>query len=630
MRVRLSSVGRVRGWFLIAALLRFAGPVTLVPTAVLVVLSGLMPMAFMIAMSRITQHVAGSHGGAAATAAMLTRVGPDLLLAFFALIGQQLTAPFQEALAALAARNIDRHTLAGLLSASLQAPLREVEEQQAVSIVTEVTDAFLRNAPTPGVAAAALPRLAARYLQLAASIVVIAVVTSWPVALMLAVGAVVIRRGQRGALDKFTREWVALSADRQRMNYFQAFGIDLPAVKEIRVLGLLAWLRHRYDAESEPYLKQLRRRRRAVLFRPFLVYTAIGFVLAFTAFAVLSRLYNPVTGVAVLVLAGQAMLVSLRFGVFFPECDLQTQYGMQYQSQVDAYRALVRRPEFEAGLPLSAEPLPPARAPLPASTVHEIRFADVRFRYPRASHDMLRGLNLRLEAGRSTALVGVNGAGKTTIVKLLTGAYPPTAGSILVDGNDLAGIDPRDWRRRVAVIFQNFVRFDLTLRENLRLGAAHLPENPDAMVHALARARAQDILDMLPRGLDTVLSPEYPGGVGLSGGQWQRVALARAFYAVSCGATVLLLDEPTAQLDVRSEIDFYNRFLELTEGLTTLVISHRFSTVRRADTIAVLADGRIKEFGSHDELMAGNGNYAAMFHAQADRFDGSAISGMTR
>jgi ATP-binding cassette, subfamily B, bacterial len=629
MRVRLPRVGRVRGWFAVAALLRFAGPVLLVPTAILVLLSGLMPMAFMVAMSRITQDVTSSQGGRAAMAAALTRAGPYLLLAFFALAGQQLTAPFQEALSALAARNIDRHTLAGLLSASLRAPLGQVEKQHAVSIVTEVTDAFMRNAPTPGVAAAALPRLAARYLQLAASIAVIAVVTSWPVALLLAAGAVIIRRGQRGALDKFTREWAALSAERQRMNYFQAFGIDLSAVKEIRVLDLLAWLRHRYDGESETYLRQLRRRRRAILFRPFLVYTAIGFVLAFAAFAVLSRSYDPVTGVAVLVLAGQAMLVPLRFGVYFPECDPQTQYGMQYQSQVDAYRALVHRPEAEAE-PVPDGPVPRARAPLPAGAAHEIRFVDVRFQYPQASHDMLRGLDLCLEAGRSTALVGVNGAGKTTIVKLLTGGYPPTSGRILVDGKNLADIDLRDWCRRVAVIFQNFVRFDLTLRENLRLGAAYLPENRDAMVHALARAHARDILDMLPDGLDTVLSPEYPGGVGLSGGQWQRVALARAFYAVSCGATVLLLDEPTAQLDVRSEIDFYTRFLELTEGLTTLVISHRFSTVRRADTIAVLAGGRIEESGSHDELMTANGNYAAMFRAQADRFDGPAGSGMAQ
>jgi ATP-binding cassette subfamily B protein len=176
------------------------------------------------------------------------------------------------------------------------------------------------------------------------------------------------------------------------------------------------------------------------------------------------------------------------------------------------------------------------------------------------------------------------------------------------------------WRRQVAVIFQNFVRFDLSLRENLQLGAAHLPEDREAMLQALARANAVDILDRLPHGIDTVLSPEYSGGTGLSGGQWQRIVLARALYAVSRGASVLVLDEPTAQLDVRSEVHFYDRFMELTEGLTTLVISHRFSTVRRASKIAVLQDGRISESGRHEDLMARDGVYASMFRTQARRF----------
>jgi ATP-binding cassette, subfamily B, bacterial len=618
----LPSGGRVRAWLRLGLLLRFAGTGTLAATIILALLSGLLPMAFLIAISKATQDLAGAYDSEVIVSGVLARVSTDLVLAFLALACQQMIFPVQEALAVLAGRNIDRHTLTDLLSVSLRAPLERVEEEQAVSTVTEVSDAFMRNAPTPGVAAAALPRLAGRYLQLASAIAVVAVMVSWPVGVLLGVGAVVIRHGQRGSLDKFTREWARLGPARQRMNYFQVFGTDHATTAEIRVLGLLAWLRHRYDSETEAYLKPLWHARRAVLFRPFLVYTAIGFVLSLTAFAALTWVYSSADGVLVLVAGTQAMLLPLRFGVYFPECDVQTQFGMQYKSRIEVYSGMVQRADGALGLRPSITP----RMVLPASGGHEIRFVEVRFRYPHTAQDVLCGLNLELEAARSTALVGANGAGKTTVVKLLTSAYPPTDGMILIDGHDLQSVDLRAWRSRVAVIFQNFIRFDLTLADNLRLGAAHLPEDRDAMAYALARANADDIVKALPDGLDTVLSPEYPGGVGLSGGQWQRVALARAFYAVHRGARVLVLDEPTAQLDVRAEIDFYDRFLELTDGLTTLVISHRFSTVRRADKVAVLADERITESGSHDELVAAQGTYAAMFRTQSDRYGESITS----
>ncbi|TDC82895.1 ABC transporter ATP-binding protein [Micromonospora sp. KC606] len=470
--------------------------------------------------------------------------------------------------------------------------------------------------------------LAGRYLQLASALVLVGVTVSWWVAGLLLIGALVIRFGQRGALATFTDDWSRFGDARQRMNYVQALGIEPGAAKEIRVLGLLPWLQRRFTAESQGYLRPLWRRRREVYLPPFLGYTAIGFVVAVASFVLMSRSYDLADGVAVLVVAVQAMLLPLRFGSYFPECDVQTQYGLQSQNTMAEYRELVTSPTDATepadhartfGRPAAPATTAPRRASDERSP-HEIRFADVHFRYPGAEREVLRGLDLTLAAGRSTALVGVNGAGKTTLVKLLAAGYPPTSGSVLVDGEELTTLDPARWRRDLAVIFQKFVRFDLSLRENLHLGAAHLPADEEVMRAALARANALDIFERLPAGLDTVLSPEYTGGTGLSGGQWQRVALARAFYAVHQGATVLVLDEPTAQLDVRSEVDFYDRFLELTDGLTTLVISHRFSTVRRADAIAVLEDGRITEFGDHDQLLSGSGTYASMFRTQAGRF----------
>ncbi|MEJ3744813.1 ABC transporter ATP-binding protein [Actinomycetes bacterium KLBMP 9797] len=612
---------RIRAWLRMAALLRYAGWDLLVPTAILAILSGLLPTAFIVAMARVLRRLTEAQGAAGLTDAVAA-AGPDLIFAFATLAGQQLVPPLQEALAKWSGRRIDGQVLGDHLSTALRAPLERVERRRAVSAMAEVSDAYQRNAPTPGVGAGVLPMLAGRYLQLTSAVILVGVTVSWPVAGLLLVGALVIRFGQRGALDTFTAEWSRLGDARQRMNYVQALGIEPDAAKEIRVLGLLPWLQRRFTAESDSYLRPLWRRRREVYQRPFLVYTAIGFVVAVVSFVILTRSYDPADGVVVLVVAVQAMLIPLRFGVYFPECDVQTQYGLQYQNTMAEYRALVTGPAADAPAAVTA----PREAP-EAGAAREIRFAGVRFRYPGTEREVLRGLDLVLAAGRSTALVGVNGAGKTTLVKLLAGGYPPTSGSVLVDGHDLRTLDPARWRRELAVIFQQFVRFDLSLRENLCLGAVHLPENEEAMHEALARANALDILERLPAGLDTVLSPEYAGGTGLSGGQWQRVALARAFYAVHQGATVLVLDEPTAQLDVRSEVDFYDRFLELTEGLTTLVISHRFSTVRRASAIAVLEDGRISEFGDHDRLLAGSGTYASMFRTQAGRFAAVAADG---
>jgi ATP-binding cassette subfamily B protein len=257
--------------------------------------------------------------------------------------------------------------------------------------------------------------------------------------------------------------------------------------------------------------------------------------------------------------------------------------------------------------------------PLPVPPVTQgVVFRQLAFGYPGTDRQVYRDLDLTLPAGRSTAVIGLNGAGKTTLVKLLARVHEPQAGRIEVDGVPLTALDPAEWRRRLAVVFQDFNRYDLTLTQNVALGAAHRPPDPDAVTAALVRAGAQEVLEAVGPG--TVLSAAYEGGRDLSGGQWQRVALARALYAVDSGARILVLDEPTAQLDARAEVAFYERFLDLTRGITSVVISHRFSTVRRADNIVVVEDGAVVESGDHDALMGLGGRYAALFRLQADRF----------
>jgi ABC-type multidrug transport system fused ATPase/permease subunit len=236
---------------------------------------------------------------------------------------------------------------------------------------------------------------------------------------------------------------------------------------------------------------------------------------------------------------------------------------------------------------------------------------DLTFAYPGSDIEVLRGFDLTIPAGTSLAIVGRNGAGKTTLAKLLCRLYDPQRGAIEVDGVDIRFLDVAAWRSRITAVFQDFVRFELSLRDNVAPTGA-----PDeAVLDALRAAGAADLAD-----LSTVMSKGYPGGIDLSGGQWQRIALARALAAVRQGAGLVLLDEPTAQLDARGEAEIFARILAETRGVTTVLVSHRFSTVRHADRICVVEDGAVVELGSHDELIAHGGRYRTMFDLQASRF----------
>jgi ATP-binding cassette subfamily B protein len=276
------------------------------------------------------------------------------------------------------------------------------------------------------------------------------------------------------------------------------------------------------------------------------------------------------------------------------------------------------RPEPEPG-PV-AEPGSVAEAGAGGGAVPEVVFEGVTFAYPGSEVPVLDGLDLVLEPGQSVAIVGENGAGKTTLLKLLAGLYRPTAGRILVDGRDLRDVEPREWRRRLAVIFQDFTRFELSAFENVALADPTVPQAAGLARAAAAAAGAGAIVDGLPQGWSTVLSRAYTGGVDLSGGQWQRIALARALYGAAVGGQVLILDEPTASLDVGAEVALFDQLLAHAAGCTAIVVSHRFSTVRRAGRIVVLADGHLVEDGAHADLMARGGRYARLFGLQAQRF----------
>jgi len=242
------------------------------------------------------------------------------------------------------------------------------------------------------------------------------------------------------------------------------------------------------------------------------------------------------------------------------------------------------------------------------------RFEDVSFRYPGAERWLIRNLTFDFRAGEVLALVGENGAGKTTLAKLLARLYDPEEGRILLDGHDLREYDVAELHARIGVIFQDFVRFHFTAGENIAIGRVDARAEQARIVSAAESSRADEIIDRLPQGYAQPLGKRFRNGVELSGGEWQKIALARAYMR---DADVLILDEPTAALDARAEYEVFNRFKELSHGKSTILISHRFSTVRMADRIMVLHAGRIDELGSHDELMRSGGRYAELFKLQA-------------
>jgi ABC-type multidrug transport system fused ATPase/permease subunit len=395
--------------------------------------------------------------------------------------------------------------------------------------------------------------------------------------------------------DRATEE--VRSAQRDA-DYTYRLAVDPPAAKELRLFGLAGWTVGRFTVQRrrlhELQYRATRLRERPLVWSVLLVVAANLVVFgALAAAAASGRLELDRVVTFAQVAVGTSMLA---FG------------GLNWA--MDGAAAPVAASLRVVPAMAAAGALPSGSRPAAGRPASGIRLRGVRFAYPGGA-PVLDGVDLDIPAGTSLAIVGQNGAGKTTLAKLLCRLYDPQGGAVEVDGTNLRELDLDGWRGRLAAVFQDFIRFELPLRDNVAPAGA-----PDAdVVAALAEAGADGLAE-----LDTVLARGYSGGIDLSGGQWQRVALARALCAVRLGAGVVLLDEPTAQLDVRGEAEIFDRILAATRHCTTILISHRFSTVRHADRICVLEGGRVVELGSHDELIALGGRYRTMFDLQASRF----------
>ncbi|GAB3645809.1 ABC transporter ATP-binding protein [Glycomyces tarimensis] len=422
-------------------------------------------------------------------------------------------------------------------------------------------------------------------------------------------------QGEYGRMGKTT---YLQSTEMRETEYLRDLAITAAPAKEIRVWGMMPWLFERYDRKWGERLAQYHRSERVR------VRTAVGVIGTLLALTVVTTVALVDAGLSGLVGFGALAVYAVALQGMFHFSAFDDVAAFVSFGTLPIPKVLDLDERLEAGERRATAKLG-ATAPEAA-----IRFEGVGFAYPGGHTPVIDGLDLEITAGSSLAVVGRNGAGKTSLVKLLTGLYAPTAGQITVDGTDIAEVAPAEWRTHLSALFQDFTRYQLTVRDNIALGAPHLADDTERIWKACEPMGIRELVESLPDGLDTVLSGEFEGGTDLSGGQWQRIALARALFAVQAGATVLVLDEPAAALDVRAEAELYEQFLDITAGLTTIVISHRFSTVRRADRIVVLDGGKVVEDGSHDELMALGGTYAEAFTLQADRLARTALDGPNR
>jgi ABC-type multidrug transport system fused ATPase/permease subunit len=402
--------------------------------------------------------------------------------------------------------------------------------------------------------------------------------------------------------DRNTEE---VRAAQRHADYAYRLAVDPPAAKELRLFGLADWVIERFRSRRrllfELQWKATRLRQRPVIWSLFLVLGAN--LIVFWSMGAAAADGRLALGRLVTFASAAVGASMIGFGGL--------SWALDGASAAAAAVLRLRQSMAEGGALISRGNHQSADG-MPA---REIRFRSVSFAYPSANQPVLAAFDLTIPAGSSLAIVGQNGAGKTTIAKLLCRLYDPQEGGIEIDGVDLRSFDPGEWRARISAVFQDFIRFELPLRDNVAPGAAGGSAPDDVIEAALDEAGASNLAS-----LDTVLARGYLGGTDLSGGQWQRVALARALCAVRLGAGLVLLDEPTAQLDVRGEAEIFDRILRATRDATTILISHRFSTVRHADRICVLEHGRVVELGSHDQLMAAAGRYRKMFDLQAARF----------
>ncbi|MFD7617906.1 ABC transporter ATP-binding protein [Streptomyces sp. NPDC059802] len=518
-----------------------------------------------------------------------------------------------EPLAYLAQHRIDgahRAAVTRLVASSPTIDLLEKPEVQQL-IRQAKADPDEQTQRTPGQAALAELDQVADVVGVAAACLVVAQFAWWLVPLLLIPSLLYAWLRYRQRLEA-VRLWRAQLNRLLRADRWQE-ALASPGVgKDLRVFGFGDWavrrLRRNHVVRCEPMFALLKRNIRGQLWAVLLVTPPLLIAITAVAVGTVNGQGSIATETAV-VTAAAALVTMIGPG----DSSLNRLAGLEVLAAYDELAELFGND--------ARRPPPPAPAPGCTGSSSLVRFEQVGFTYPGTTRAVLDGLDLEIRPGELLAIVGLNGAGKSTLIKLLAGLYEPTSGRILVgDGQDLSALGAKAWRERISVVFQDFVKYQLSAADNVTLGRPGVAADPTVLRAAARDAGLQPVLDRLPDGWETPLARSRTGGVDLSGGQWQQVVLTRALYALRTGAELLVLDEPTAHLDVRTEFEVFQRLSEQRDEAGVVLISHRLSTVRQADRIVLLDGGRITESGTHDELIAAGGSYARMFAIQAERF----------
>lgn len=597
----------------VVGLLPHAGQLLLAGLIILAIVQAVLPLIIIVTTGRLIDQITN-----------VSRVG-DVVGPLGTLAGSFVTLQVVESIRGVlvfrATSRIDGHLRTQAMIATSRpaglAFLEEPELQDQLAVATARSGPF--RPATPGGAAVGLIGLSMRFAQAAGATVLIAQFSVWLAFIML-LGTLLLRSLHHRQSVAMAQAFDEHLPSYRRAGYVSGLLLEPPAAKETRTFGLHDWLMASHGklwykvTHSMAAKRRQVRRRRSTYYLLAAPLNAVAFLLVGDA-ALEGRVD---AGALTVVLQASLQLLALgNVGAEEHQIDFGTA-SLPALAALDQRSAAVRASESTGNRRCEG---------LPRQSIH---FEGVSFAYPNGPA-LFDRLNLTVPAGSSLAIVGLNGAGKTTLIKLLARLHEPSAGRILVDGVDLRDLDLTSWRAQLAVIFQDFVRYELPVTENIGFGCLSRMGDQEALSRAATHAGTAALIEKLPSGWETVLARGYADGAELSGGEWQRVALARALLAVDAGAGVLALDEPTASLDVRAEAALFERLLQMTSApvaqvagrrVTTLLISHRFSTVRHAQQICVMDQGRIVEQGSHDELVNASGMYSRMFRLQASRFDG--------
>jgi ATP-binding cassette subfamily B protein len=559
----------------------------------------------MLLLAATVDLVAGVAGSGSAGAALQALAFPVAGMAVLWLLGGMMV-PISDSFTRLFARKLERHVQGQLLHKAATLDLALFDDQRFHDKLS-IANRDYRNA---GDLPMALLFSVRSWITLGSVLGLLATFTPWAVLILCA--TIVPEFLFQGRVNgRMYVMWNIQAPIRRLCAYLASLLVDRAPAKEIRLFGLGAALLERFGGAQIDMYRQERR---------ILGVQARGLALLgllSVAGSVAIWIWAAVDAVSGALAVGTLVLVFQAIEKARAQLqDIARGVGMLVQSRLTAqsyFDFIDLDPGEYAG---SLRPVGRQLA-APRTVARDIDLTDVSFEYPGTDRPVLRNLDLRLSAGERVAIVGENGAGKTTLVKLLTRLYDPTAGNIELDGVDYRDYDIAGLRKLFGVAFQDHVQFHLTARENVGFGDIERLDETDAIMDAVRGAAAQEMVERLPSGLDTMLGRTLADGTDLSGGQWQKLALARAFFR---DGAVLILDEPTAALDARAEHELFDHILAESRGRITIIISHRFSTVRSADRILVLHEGEIVEDGDHASLMKQNGRYAEMFGLQASRY----------